>query len=42
MYSNIKSKFIKGELKKTKWKNHESIDHLLDIERFASRNGKLN
>jgi len=34
-YNNIKSEFIKKELKRTKWKDSEYIDELMKIERFA-------
>lgn len=35
-YTTIKSKFVNGELKKTKWKNRQYINHLLDFEKFAT------
>ncbi len=34
-YTNIKSKFIKGAIKKTSWKNRDYIDKLLRIEHHA-------
>lgn len=38
-YTNIKSNFIKAELKKTKWKNRDYIEDLIRIERHAQ--GKI-
>ena len=35
-YAKIKSKFIKEELKKTKWGDNRYIDDLMYIEKFAS------
>lgn len=35
MYAEIKSKFVKKEVKKTAWKDREYIDHLMSIEKFA-------
>ena len=32
----IRSNFVKEEIKKTEWKNREYIKHLMDIEKFAT------
>ncbi|MDO8656734.1 MAG: hypothetical protein Q7K45_05850 [Nanoarchaeota archaeon] len=34
-YTKIKSAFIRAEMKKTKWKDKDYIDDLIDIEGFA-------
>ena len=34
-YTKIKSRFIKDELKRTKWEDHEYIDELIFIEEYA-------
>ena len=37
-YTNIKTNFVKQELKKTAWKNRDYINKLMDIETFATGN----
>ena len=34
-YTNIKSDFVKAELKKTKWGNREYVENLMKIEGLA-------
>ena len=34
-YTNIKSNFVKAELKKTKWGNREYVENLMKIEGLA-------
>jgi len=36
MYSEIKSEFVKNELKKTAWKDREYIEDLIKIEELAT------
>ena len=36
-YTNIKSNFVKAELKKTKWGNREYVENLMKIEGLAQR-----